>query len=306
MAGKVARWIGIGIGSLVGLATLAAGGVYAASESRLNKQYDVDPAMIAIPTDPASIEHGRHLAVAIGKCVDCHGNNLGGQRWIEDDKLGHFITPNLTGGKGGVGKSYTDKDWLRALRHGLDRTGKPLVFMPAEEVGVLCDKDMGDLIAWLKQVPPVDNELPKATVGPLGRMLLVTGELPLIAAERIDHQAAHPAMLVPKEDAAYGRYLAEAGGCIGCHGTGLSGGPVPGTPPNDPNFPPAANLTPGGPISKWSQVEFANALRTGVRPDGSNIHPFMPWKLAGQMTDTEMKAVYAYLKSVPAKETGNR
>lgn len=305
MAGKVVRWIGIGFGAVAALATLAAGGVYAASESRLNKHYDIEPGVVPVAADAASIEHGRHLAVAIGKCVDCHGDNLAGKSFIDDDKLGHYVTTNLTRGAGGIGATYTDRDWVRALRHGISREGKPLVFMPADEVGALSDKDLGDLIAYVKQVPPVANELPASRVGPLGRMLLVTGDLPLLAAERIDHHAAHPAMMMPKDDAAYGRYLAQTGGCIGCHGEGLSGGPVPGTPPDDPNFPPAANITPGGPSGKWRFEQFQAALRTGVRPDGSSIHPFMPWKLAGQMTDTEMKAVYTYLQSVPAKETGH-
>jgi mono/diheme cytochrome c family protein len=306
MAGKATRWIGIGLGSLVGLATLAAGGVYAASESRLNKQYGLDVQEVAIPGDPVSIERGRHVAIAISKCVDCHGGDLSGKRWIEDDKLGQFITPNLTNGKGGVGQTYTDQDWVRAIRHGIDPAGRGLAFMPADEFGNLTNADLGAVIAYLKQVPPVDNELPLTTVGPLGRMLLVTGELPLIAAERIDHQAKYPASLVPAATAEYGKYLAVSGGCIGCHGAGLSGGQVPGTPPDDPNFPPATNITPAGPMGKWREQDFTQALRAGVRPDGSTIHPFMPWKLAGQMNDTEIQALFTFLKSVPAKETGGR
>ncbi|MBC7541508.1 MAG: hypothetical protein H7338_02120 [Candidatus Sericytochromatia bacterium] len=90
------------------------------------------------------------------------------------------------------------------------------------------------------------------------------------------------------------------------HGNGLSGGRVPGTPPNDPSFPSAANLTQAGPLGKWSQPDFVKALCTGIRPDESSIHPFMPWKLAGQMKDEEITATWRYLQSVPPKATGGR
>jgi cytochrome c553 len=306
MAGNVARWIGIGLGSVVGLAVLAAGGVYAASESRLNKPYDVDPGDLTIRSDAASIERGRHFAVAIAKCADCHGPDLGGKRVIDDAGLGRIIGPNLTSGNGGIGKTYTDKDWVRALRHGIAADGRPLVFMPADELSGLSDQDTADLIAYVKSVPPVDSDLPMSSIGPVGRMLMVSGALPLLAAERIDHKATHPPSQLAKVDADYGKYLAQAGGCMGCHGPGLSGGQVPGTPPGDPNFPPATNLTSGGPVGKWSEADFFKALRTGTRPDGTTLHPFMPWKAAAQMTDTEMQAVWTYIQSVPAKEAGNR
>jgi mono/diheme cytochrome c family protein len=91
-------------------------------------------------------------------------------------------------------------------------------------------------------------------------------------------------------------------GCTGCHGPGLSGGKVPGTPPG---FKPAGNITPRG-IGSWSESQFIHALRTGERPNGSKIDEFMPIKATRMMTDVELQAIYRYLRTVPPREAGTR
>jgi hypothetical protein len=69
----------------------------------------------------------------------------------------------------------------------------------------------------------------------------------------------------------------------------------------EPGGVPPANQTPGGPRATWSVADFVRALREGVRPDGSAISPAMPWKAMGRMTDLELHAIFAYLKSIPPK-----
>jgi mono/diheme cytochrome c family protein len=95
----------------------------------------------------------------------------------------------------------------------------------------------------------------------------------------------------------YGHYLATVASCMSCHGAGLSGGPLPG------GGPPSQNITPTG-IGKWSDADFVHALRTGTRPDGSHISTAMPWPHYAKMTDTELAALYKYLRSVPPRPTG--
>jgi mono/diheme cytochrome c family protein len=301
---RIIKWIGIVLGGIIGLIVLAVVAVYVITEMRINKSYTVEPEAITIPTDEAAIEHGKHLVTAIGKCGDCHGANLAGQVFI-DAPPGKLFAANLTAGQGGVGGTYGDTDWVRSIRHGVGPDGKPLLFMPAQEFYYFSDADLGDLIAYLKSVPPVDNEPVASEVRPLGRVLFITGQLPLIPAELIDHAAPHLVEAEPGVTVEYGKYLTIVG-CIGCHGPGLSGGQVPGTPPGAPEFPPATNLTPGGATDGWSEADFINAMRTGQRPNGTQLHLFMPWPAVGQMTDDELKATWAYLQSVPAKPDGNR
>jgi mono/diheme cytochrome c family protein len=294
---KVLKWIGIVLGGLVGLILLAVVAVFVLSGLRINKTYDIEIGTVSIPTDTASIESGQHMATIRG-CIDCHGENLGGEAFIEEPPLARLYATNLTSGKGGIGSTYTDADWERAIRHGVGPDGKPLLFMPAQEFYYLSDADLGEIIAYVKSVPPADNELPANTVGLLGRVLLLSGQIELLPVEVIDHTGPRPSAPEPGVTVEYGEYLAV--GCIGCHGQDFSGGPIAGAPPD---WPPPPNLTPGGELAGWSEEDFITAMRTGVTPIGRQLrNEYMPWELIGQMTDDELKSVWLYLQSLPPKE----
>lgn len=300
------RWLrraGVGLGVLAAALVLLAATAFAVSERNLRRTYTIAARDVVVPAGSASVQHGQHVARAITKCVDCHGDDLGGKVYVDDPAVGRFVPTNLTTGKGGVGAQLTTADWERAVRHGVGRSGRPLIFMPSQDFATLSDADLGALIAWARQLPPVDRELPPSRVGPMARVLNAAGKLPL-AAQSISHGTPSYAATAPEPGptAEYGKYLAQVGGCAGCHGEGFSGGHVPGTPPD---FKPAANLTPTG-IGHYTEADFFRALREGVRPDGTKIDPFMPWKLAREMSDDEIRAVYAYLRTVPAREYGGR
>jgi len=300
---KILKWLGIVVGVLVVVVIVAIGATYLLSSSRLNKTYDVQPAVVTIPTDEASIQEGERLAISRG-CVDCHGKDLSGGIVVDSPPTGRIAAANLTSGQGGVGANREDIDWVRAIRHGVGIDGKPLVFMPSFEFYYFNDDDLGKIIAYLKQVPPVDNELPPSSPGPLFRVLFLTGQLPLLAsAELIDHHGPRPAAVEVGQTEEYGEYLAV--GCIGCHGDNYSGGPIPGMPPDTP---PAANLTPDPStgLGSWAEEDFMVAMREGKRPDGTAIDPFMPWPNFSQLTDEELGALWLYLQSLPAKPYGNR
>jgi mono/diheme cytochrome c family protein len=135
-------------------------------------------------------------------------------------------------------------------------------------------------------------------VGPVLRALVLAGQMPAGEAEIVDHTKPIPTAPMPGPTTGYGKYIVTTGGCIGCHGKSLSGGPVPG---GDPSWPPAANITPTG-LKAYDEAAFFKALRDGVRPSGTAINPAMPYRLTKEMTDDEIRAVWAYLKTVPAKE----
>jgi cytochrome c553 len=294
----VNRWVkrlGIGVLGLVVVVGVAGAGVYSVSSRHFGKKYDLTVAAVAVPTDSASIASGARFASAITKCVDCHGANLQGQIMMNDPAFAVLAASNLTAGKGGVAKDYkTDADWVRAIRHGVRPDGRPLIIMPSEMYNELTDHDLGQIIAWVKSRPAQDNELPAPKVGPIARSLFTAGKLPVLSAEIIDH--ARPSTVIePSVSVEYGEYLAVVGGCKGCHTANLAGGPS-----HEPGGIWPANLTPAGRLGKWSEADFFAALRTGKRPDGSNIDPSMPWALTSQMTDDEIRAVWLYLKTVPA------
>ncbi len=244
---------------------------------------------LKIPVTALVFIRGRHLVVAITKCPDCHGNDLGGKVFIDDPAMGLIAGPNITGGAGSIVNSYSDKDWDRAIRHGINKKGHPLIFMPSSEYAHLSNKDVSDLIAYLQQLPPINRSVPKSEIHYLGRVLFTAGKLPVLHAEFIDHASVGKSTIDTSNLIAFGKYIAMTGGCIGCHGSKLSGGRVPGTPPD---FPTAANLTmdPVHGIGKWSYEDFLKALRSGIRPDGRKIDPFMPWTATSKMTDHEIQA----------------
>jgi mono/diheme cytochrome c family protein len=213
---KALKWIGIGVGALVGLILLAVGAVYAVSEYRFNRTYDVQVAPVAIPTEAESIAYGEHIA-SIRGCKACHGDDLSGQALTGGPLVGVIAMANLTGGAGSEVADYTVEDWVRSIRHGVGPDGKPLIIMPSQQHWVMSDEDLGALLAYIQSVPPVDNELPKLTIGPLFRLMFVAGPLAhIVPAEQIDHDAPRPSAPERGVTAEYGAYL--AGLCSICHG----------------------------------------------------------------------------------------
>ena len=301
MIRKIFKWIGIVLGSLVGLLVLAFIVLYIIGTVKWNsirgKEYEVLVEPITIPTDQASIARGEHIAT-IRMCKDCHTENWSGQ----SDSVPGLITlsmPNLTPGAGGVGATNTDEDWVRAIRHGVGYDGRGLLLMPSRVWYYLSDEDLADLIAYLKSLPPVDNEPPKTELGPLGRVMMTLGQLPPELTQPdatvIDHDTPRPVAPQPGMTVEYGMYLART--CTVCHGSELNGQTI-----FDGSV--ALNLTLGGEMKGWSEEDFIATMRTGVTPNGHQLKDVMPWKYFGQMTDSELKAVWMYLQSLPALEQG--
>ena len=261
------------------------------------RTYTVPDHAISPRTDSASLALGARL-VKVRGCVDCHGANLGGNVMFDDPAIGRLAAPNLT--SGGRGAELEPRDWERAVRHGVRRDGLPLRIMPAEEFTTMADDELESIVGYIRSVPAVTSTQPAPRLGPVIRGLFLAGQVVLLPAETIDHATTHASHVEPAPTARYGEYLAI--GCTGCHGPGLSGGKIPGAPPD---WKPAANITPSG-IGHYSEADFIGILRTGARPDGSKVDSLMPWRLTKEMTDVELKAIYAYLKTVPAKEYGNR
>jgi mono/diheme cytochrome c family protein len=303
---KVLKWLGYLAGGVVALLLVSLGVVYAISESKLGTIYTIDVGHVSVPNDPMAIERGKHLATAIMKCVDCHGDNLGGRVAVDDPLLGRLTSRNLTSGKGGIGKTFSDADWFRAIRHGVGSDKHGLKMMPADDYYNMSDEEVGDVVAYIKSLPPVNSDtLPETTFRPFGRLLYVLGAMPLVQAENLDHKAERRPAPAPSVSVEYGKHLSETGGCVGCHGPTFSGGKIPGAPPD---WVASQNLTPDPVtgIGKWTEQDFFRALREGKRPDGTTINTLMPWKYTAKMKDDEIRALWLFLRTLPAKPAGNR
>jgi mono/diheme cytochrome c family protein len=294
------KWLGYVLAALVAAVAIALSIVYWKSNTRLRRTYHVDVTPPIVPADPAAITRGHHIAVTRG-CIVCHGPDLGGAKVVDDPAMGRLYGPNLTRGRGGRPAEFSNADFERAIRHGVGPDGHGLFLMPSADFAHLTTGDMGDLIAYLKSVPPVDRASVPLKIGPVARILMLAGKIKL-AADEIDHATLVPAVVTPAVTVAYGHYLAV--GCTGCHGPNFSGGKIDIGPPDWPH---AANLTPdqAGGFGQWTEADFITALRTAKKPDGTTLNPVMP-KIFGSMNDTELKAIWTYLRTLPPVATGVR
>ena len=265
--------------------------VYISTEQRLNKKYDVQVQSLTIKNDSASLALGARLVKTKG-CADCHGADLGGKVFIDDAAFGVLSAANLTKGKGGRPADYDEEDFVRALKHGLKRGDTPLIFMPAHEYTLLSETDMSAIIAYCSSLPNVDRELPQADLGPLAKVLADLGKLPLFPAEMIDHTRKLVKEVKAEISIEYGKYLSTS--CQGCHKETMKGGE-----PVAPGYPVVADITSTGHPGKWTDDQFINTLRTGVTPEGKVLKPEeMPWTMAKEFTDLELKALHLYLNSL--------
>jgi mono/diheme cytochrome c family protein len=282
------RWTGRLLAGLVLLILLAVAVVYILSSLAIRRTYNFPDSVVGAATDSISLAWGRHLVEAVAKCQDCHEGDLGGKMMMDDGAFARLATANLTGGRGGIA-AYTDADFERAIRHGVGRDGRPLIFMPSDAYGMLTDEDLAAMVGYLRSFPPVNREHPDPRVGPVPRLLYLTGKFPLLPVEITRHDAPR-APRKPGVTVEYGEYLATIGGCRSCHGQRLAGDANPDAP----------DITVGR-LASWKEGDFFRALREGKRPDGSALDPGkMPWVRSGLMTDDETRAVWTYMRSLPA------
>jgi mono/diheme cytochrome c family protein len=277
------------------------GAVSLKASARLQRHYETHRVALALPAaaDPAAIERGRHLVTARYGCAACHGRNLAGGVMLDDAAIGSLRGPNLTSGQGSRSAGYTMADWDRIVRHGVKPDGTPAL-MPSDDFFKMSDAELSDIVAYVRSVPPVDAAVAPPSLGPVGKLLVVLGKLPLSA----EHQptSAHPsAPPAAADSAAFGEHLVAT--CLSCHRQNLSGGPMAFGPPD---WPAAANLTPHqSGLGAWSFEDFDKALTQGVSKDGHKLRAPMADVVQGTkaMDAAERKAIWTYLRSVTPAAT---
>lgn len=303
---KILVKVGLGLGALILLAA-AGGGIFvwtqvSAFDESMAKRYDIPVRDIRAAEGPEALARGEHLARSVGACAasDCHGADLAGGKTLEMGPLGVSTAPNITGG--GLGAVYSDAELVRLIEHGIRKDGTSVRFMPAFEINWLPDDDLSALLAFIRSVPPVKKPNGPFELGVLAKILDRQGAgVVMDVARHIDHKNIEKAP-PPTPTKEYGRFLAK--GCVGCHGEGLTGGAIPGAPPE---IPIPLNITPHETgLKGWTRADFDRLLDKGIRKDGSKLNPFMPIESVGKMNETERQALFAYLMSLPAKPFGNR
>src|SRR5262245_35729098 len=282
------KWPGVIVSGLLAALCLFVGvvallGVYKLEVPRANPLADIKAA-----SSPDQLVRGERLAHL---CASCHSSSGqlpldgGTENFVEG--LGTIVAPNLT--PSGPLKDWTDGEIIRTIREGVDRHGRALMIMPAENFRYMSDDDVQALVAYLRTQPAAARQTPANEMGLLGAALVGAGVFPTTAQPPIVGPIANPPAEVAPE---HGRYLVDISGCRSCHGANLTGGDPQGFTPVGPHLPAIA--------AAWSSEDFVKTIRTGVDPGGHAIDPQnMPWpQLSAAYSDDELRALYVYLPSV--------
>jgi len=284
---KVLKWVLGSLGVILILIAIFAFVTITKGEAKVAVQYSLEYDDALIPSDSASIALGRYIAESHA-CQACHKSDFSGEIMVDAPPF-TIVPSNLTRGVGGVGASFSDADWLRAIRHGVGQDGRGLLIMPSEAYHNMSDEEVGALIAYLKQVPPVNNELPKTTFKALGKFIMGISEDMKLAPDLLPLE---PRMVMPElgPTAEWGKYRASVF-CQVCHGNDLLGAQSP-----DPAAPFAPDLRA---TQSWGLDGFKKSLREGVTPSNRKIaDEFMPWSSIGNLSDVEIEALYAYISTL--------
>lgn len=278
-----------------------------------------DPEDITIESTPERIARGKHLAHSVTVCMDCHAVRdwtkfsgpptpgtlgRGGDRFDQTAGLpGVFYAKNIT--PFGL-KRYTDGELFRVITTGVTKEGRPMFpLMPYGNYGKMDREDIYDIIAYIRSLDPIESTIPESAADFPFNFLI--------------HTMPKKAELQTKPDTtdqlAYGAYLANASGCIECHTQvkqgqiirelAFSGG-------REFQFPNGAvvrslNITsdPETGIGKWTKQEFTNRFLayadssyTPPTVQPGEFNTVMPWTMYAHMKNSDLSALYAYLKTV--------
>jgi mono/diheme cytochrome c family protein len=288
---------------VVGL--LGAGGwAYAqvsAFDESASRVHDIPLPQVELSTDAEVLARGEHLVRSVGGCAstECHGPQFSGGKLMEMGPVGAIAGPNIT--PGGMLAVYSDGELARLLTTGVKKDGRTVLMMTVQDFSWLPKSDVDAIISYLRTVPASDKPNGTTFVKPLGKILDRQGAFPWDIARFVEQLPKETAP-APEPTAKYGRFMIRL--CTGCHGETLSGGPLPGAPPD---LPVPSNITkhPTG-IGSYSYEDFVKVLQQGVRKNGQKLDPFMAVDLTKNLDDIELRALWAEIQSRPPKEFGGR
>ena len=258
----------------------------------------------------ARLERGRYIVEGPAHCFQCHseldwerpgaqpkqGKKGSGTIFIEDG-MEWLVAPNITPDRETGAGNWTDEQFARAIREGIGHDGRRLFpMMPYMNFRNMSDEDLASVVVYIRSIDPVRNVVPKTMLPEV-----MKGSLP--PHQPITQPVTGPDMSNPVER---GKYLVTLGNCMSCH-----------TPMNKQGQPlmqlafaggmrfkgpwgevTSANITPDASgISYYDEAMFVKTLRTG-QVGARKLSSLMPWGYFRNMTDEDLKAIFAYLRTV--------
>jgi mono/diheme cytochrome c family protein len=255
------------------------------------------------------VERGSYLVNTIMTCGNCHspkgppdvvaGKDFsGGLRFNEPpfDVTASNITPDKDTGIG----TWSAADIKKLLLDNVRPNGTQIVVMPTGFYDILLPSDLDAITAYLQSTKPISNKVPVPVYKmPVGHQIFPGAEKPINPADLNDP--------VKK-----GFYLATIGHCMECHtarvkgvqdfanaaGAGRQEFPGPWGVSVSRNI--TSSKTKG--LGNWTDAEIKRAITQGIDKDGNKLKGPMGFQYYAHMTDADLDAVIAWLRTVPAKD----
>ena|SRR5579862_4119693 len=256
------------------------------------------------------LERGRYVFTLSG-CGDCHtrhdwhahgapivpGTEGAGQSLTMPDLPGHVVAPNFTPDVPTGAGSWTDDQLARAIREGIGHDGRALFpMMPYEGFRYMSDEDLASVVVYIRSLAPVSNQPGKTEIDFPVKYLIRSVPEPVTAPVSAPD---------PSDHVRYGQYLATLAGCSACHTRKERGKPLSGLEfaggwlmGGDWGHAATANITPDPTgISYYDEALFIEVMRTGY-VKARALNPIMPYGGFKNLTDDDLKAIFAYLRTL--------
>ena len=259
---------------------------------------------------PERLARGQYLANAVMGCLDCHSphdwkapggppieSKLGAGQPFPGNFPGTVIAPNITSDAETGAGNWSDDQLARAIREGIGHDGRTLFpLMPYQNFRSMSDEDLASLVVYLRTLPAVRNPLPRTEINFPVKYLIRSVPQPIDSP-------------VPAQNSAdrvkRGEYLVRMASCSDCHtpqergqpkdNLAFAGGFVLSGPWGSAA---SANITPDpSGISYYDENLFIAVLRTG-KVRARSLSSIMPWQVSKGMTDEDLEAIFAYLRTL--------
>jgi mono/diheme cytochrome c family protein len=262
---------------------------------------------------PERLAHGRYLVENLG-CFDCHGEH----DWTKHDAPliegtrgagyadfplaglpGRVVPPNITPDPETGAGNWTDDMLARAIREGIGHDGRALFpFMPYPDMRQMSDEDLASVIVYLRSIPPIRKALPTTEI------IFPVKYLMRSMPQPITEPVPQPDVSTPVKR---GEYLVTIAACTDCHTPQAKGQPIRGLEfaggfilEGPWGRVASANITPDpSGISYYDGALFLEMIRTGY-VKARKINQIMTWFHFRNLTDEDLKAIFAYLRTLKA------
>lgn len=292
-----------------GLVTLL---FFACNDSSKDKEYEN-------VVKQRDLDRGKYLAT-IGGCLDCHSTRqfeyfsgpikpgtegMGGQLFSAENVgvPGMIFARNITQDSAtGIG-TWTEDEIYNTITTGINKKGDTLFpLMPYHHLNQMAKKDLQLIIGYIRTLKPVSNVVPP-------RQLFI----PIAMAYAPPKNKNQDSIVAPAitDQVKYGEYLVTLADCFACHTAqdkkGQWGPPYSGGRrfKTDKFTVFSANITPDSTgLAEWNEAKFLNKFASyrdeaNVMLDPGLKNSYMPWSEFAKLTDTDLKAIYAYLRTLP-------